>query len=97
MSILSDGEYDQLKARAKKERDDRLKLRERIRDRIELTICSGPLNQISERMDRLTDWILNLLVSEVDHNSKIFGLTPGQILALKSDYEARTGKKAEEI
>lgn len=97
MTTLSDVlEEQQAKNLELKSREARVLLRQRIYDRIFLTVCSTPIQQIEAHINGLTDWILNLIGSE-SKSGGIFGLSPNQIFHLKAFYESRTGKKAEDI
>lgn len=101
---ITDGEAEQLlNLKAAKEKA-RHELREKIHSRVYLTIMCGPLSEIKERIQSLTDFICNLLGSEPSYlgtnpffKETVCGLTAEQVLWLKQYYQAKTGKKAEDI
>jgi hypothetical protein len=78
----------------KKPEDSRAELRRKIHDQLVLSVMCCPLNQVANSIDKVTDLIMQMMGSP---DGKVFGLTLEQVFHLKASYEARTGKKAEDI
>lgn len=92
-------EYDAVRNGLLKDRENKAAIRRKIQDRIQLTFYGNTIGTMANAINALTDWVLNLLSSEVinTHNMTVLGLTVEQVQQLKNFYEASTGKRAEDI
>lgn len=104
-TTISDGEAVMRKNLRAKEVQRKYEIRKKLRDKIELTVVNNPISLIKQNIESLTDWILNVFVSELqspayypmENIKTVMGLTPDQIFKLQSFYEASTGKRAVDI
>jgi transcriptional regulator of aromatic amino acid metabolism len=99
---INDGEAAMLKNLREAEAKRKAELRQQLHDRLYLTLYANPLNQMQQNLRELTDWILNVFVSELQtpahHSTATFlGLTPDQVIKLIHHYERTTGRKAEDL
>lgn len=87
------------------ERKRKAEIRKRLHDKIYMTLCSNPLNLMQQNIEKLTDWILNVFVSELqtpshvsmDQIKTVFGVTPDQVYKLIAFYESHTDKRATDL
>lgn len=91
-------EYDALRNQRNADVKAKAELRRRVHDKIHLAIFGNSINGLNQAINGLTDWVLNLLSSEViSTDIKVLGLTVEQIHKLKNHYEETTGKKPYDI
>lgn len=84
----------------------RYEVRAKLRDKIALTLLNNPLSLMQQNIEKLTDWILNVFVSELqtpshvsmDQIKTVFGVTPSdQVYKLIAFYESHTDKRATDL